>query len=120
MKKKRILLGLALAATAVFSLSACNGEEKPEEPAPAEVDGDGDGEVDTRSVVMNGTTYESIKKAFAAIPASSTDTFTIVLGKGTYNEEGLQYNGSATIKIKGDTTTKYGADVIIKGHGSNM
>lgn len=69
---------------------------------------------------MNNTTYESITAAFAAIPKDSTDTYTITLGKGTYEEIGLTYDGSATIRMVGDTTTKYGADVIIAGHGSDM
>ncbi len=42
MKKRKILLGLALAAAAVFSLSAC-GEETPTEPTTPEVTPDGGG-----------------------------------------------------------------------------
>ena len=75
----------------------------------------------TPAITMNGTAYETIKAAIAEIPTSGdTGTYTIKLAKGTYNENALEYNGSATIKISGDTTTKYGADVIIKGHGSDM
>ncbi len=73
-----------------------------------------------KSVTMNGTAYDTIALALAAIPTDSTETFTITLTRGTYEENGLQYNGSATIKIVGDTPTKYGADVIIVGHGSDM
>ncbi len=40
MKKRRILLGLALAAAAVFSLSAC-GEDKPADPTPTTEGGEG-------------------------------------------------------------------------------
>ncbi|MBQ9448544.1 MAG: Ig-like domain-containing protein [Acholeplasmatales bacterium] len=73
------------------------------------------------AIKMNGTEYATIQEAFAAVPAASTDTFVITLPKGTYTvDDGLAYNGSATIKIKGNTATKYGADVIIKGHGSDM
>lgn len=71
-------------------------------------------------IKMNGTEYDTIAAAIAAIPTTSTDTFVITLPKGTYNENALGYNGSATIKIKGNTSTKYGADVIIKGRGSDM
>ena len=71
-------------------------------------------------IMMNGTAYETIAEALAAIPTDSTETFTISLPKGTYTENGLGYNGSATVVIKGNTATKYGADVIIKGHGSDM
>lgn len=73
------------------------------------------------AIELNGVEYKSIKEALAAIPTSGdTATYTIRLEKGTYNENGLNYNGSATIKIVGATDTKYGADVIIKGHGSDM
>ncbi|MDE7106138.1 MAG: Ig-like domain-containing protein, partial [Anaeroplasmataceae bacterium] len=51
---------------------------------------------------------------------TSKDMYTITLGKGTYNENGLMYKGSATIRIVGSTDAKYGSDVIIKGHGSKM
>ena len=56
----------------------------------------------------------------AAVPTSGSDTYKILLGKGTYNENGLSYNGSATVVISGDTNAQYGADVIIRGHGSDM
>lgn len=72
------------------------------------------------TIKMNGTNYATIAAALAAIPANSTDTFVITLPKGTYNENGLTYDGSATIKIKGNTTAKYGSDVIITGRGSDM
>lgn len=50
----------------------------------------------------------------------AADTYTITLQPGTYNENGLSYNGSATVIIKGNTSEKYGANVIIVGHGSDM
>ncbi len=76
--------------------------------------------VEDGKVYMNGTEYASIHAAFAAIPETSTAMYTITLGKGTYNENGLMYKGSATIRIVGSTDAKYGSDVIIKGHGSKM
>ncbi len=76
--------------------------------------------VEDGKIFMNGTEYTTIKEAFAAIPAASSDMYTITLGKGTYNENGLMYKGSATIRIVGSTEAKYGSDVIIKGHGSKM
>ena len=76
--------------------------------------------LDAPAISMNGTEYDTIAEALAAIPTNSTDTFTIRLNKGTYTENGLTYNGSATIKISGNTNEKYGSDVIIKGHGSKM
>ena len=78
-------------------------------------------ETKDKVVDLDGKKYSTIAKALAAIPTSgTTDTYTITLPKGTYNENHLVYNGSATVKIVGDTTTKYGADVVIKGHGDNM
>ncbi len=71
-------------------------------------------------IFMNGVEHSTIKEAFAAIPTNSNDTYTITLGKGTYNENGLMYKGSATIQILGSTDAKYGSEVIIKGHGSKM
>ena len=56
----------------------------------------------------------------STVPADSTDTYTIIIPKGNYNENGLAYNGKATIKLVGATDTKYGADVVITGHGSDM
>lgn len=65
--------------------------------------------------------YETIQAALGAIPTGgTTGTYTITLQPGTYNENGLTYNGSATVIIKGNTSEKYGADVIIIGRGSNM
>lgn len=73
------------------------------------------------AIEMNGVAYETITAALAAIPTSGdTNTYTIRLNKGTYKENGLSYNGTATIHIVGNTDTKYGADVIIMGRGNNM
>ncbi len=57
MKKRKNLLGLALAATAVFSLSAC-GEETPTDPTPAVTPDGGGDEVTEKFDVkfMNGAT----------------------------------------------------------------
>ena len=73
------------------------------------------------AIELDGVEYKSIKEALAAIPTSGdTKTYTIRLEKGTYTENGLSYDGSATVKIVGATDAKYGVDVIIKGHGSDM
>ena len=75
----------------------------------------------TNPIEMNGVAYDTVAAAIAAIPTSGdTSTYTIRLNKGTYNEKGLSYNGSATIRIVGNTNTKYGTDVIIKGRGNDM
>ncbi len=77
-------------------------------------------EQDTK-IRMNATEYATIKEALAAVPTTEdTSTYVITLPKGTYEENGLAYNGTATVKISGNTDTKYGTDVIIKGHGSDM
>ena len=72
------------------------------------------------AITMNGVAYDSIALALAAIPANSTDTFVITLPVGTYEENGLVYDGSATVHIKGNTRALYGSNVVIKGHGSDM
>lgn len=79
----------------------------------------------SKITVYNGITGSSKKGEYDTVTAAlaacgSSGDFRIVLPKGTYNENGLTYNGSGTIRICGDTTTKYGADVVIKGHGSTM
>ncbi|WP_296328667.1 pectinesterase family protein [uncultured Treponema sp.] len=61
-------------------------------------------------------TYSSIKSALAAV--GSSGSYTIVIPKGTYNENYIYYNGSASITIRG-ATSSYG-DTVIKGHGTNM
>ncbi len=72
-------------------------------------------------ITMNNQTYDTITQALAAIPTSNdTNTYTIYLPKGEYKENGLSYNGTATVQIVGVTDTKYGADVVIKGRGSDM
>lgn len=77
--------------------------------------------VQENPIEMNGVAYDTITAALAAIPTSGdTSTYTIKLNKGTYAENGLSYNGTASIRIVGNTDTKYGSDVIIRGRGSNM
>ncbi len=61
-------------------------------------------------------TYSSIKSALAAV--GSSGSYTIVIPKGTYNENYINYSGSASITIRG-ATSSYG-DTVIKGHGTNM
>ncbi|MDE7106087.1 MAG: InlB B-repeat-containing protein, partial [Anaeroplasmataceae bacterium] len=51
-------------------------------------------EVEAGKIFMNGTEYATLQAAFAAIPETSKDMYTITLGKGTYNENGLMYKGS--------------------------
>ena len=74
----------------------------------------------TPTLVANGTEtkYQTIQSALDAITGSGE--YTIKLPKGTYTENYLHYTGAATVKISGDTTETYGADVIITGHGENM
>ena len=67
------------------------------------------------------TSYDTIQEAWAAIGESGD--YVLKLNAGTYTvPEGTQlaYNGAANIKIFGITTTEYGADVIIKGKGSDQ
>ena len=61
-------------------------------------------------------TYSSVKSALAAV--GSSGSYTIVIPKGTYNENYINYNGSASITIRGDSSSY--SDTVIKGHGTNM
>ena len=56
--------------------------------------------------------------AFKEIPARGY--YEITLSPGAYDVTGLSYKGSATIKIKGTGSAKYGMDVLIHGKGSDM
>ena len=84
-------------------------------------DDSGNDAAETKAITMNGTAYDTIAAALAAIPSSGdTGTYKIVLQPGTYNENYLNYNGTATVKISGNTSKTYGSDVIITGHGNAM
>lgn len=72
-----------------------------------------DGEIKVDGVVFNGTFEEAI----ASIGSSGTHEIT--LGAGTYECNNVHYKGGATLKIKGLTAEKYGADVILAGKGDN-
>ncbi|MCR5113423.1 MAG: Ig-like domain-containing protein [Acholeplasmatales bacterium] len=161
MKKRKLLLGLAIASTSLLALAACGSKKESSSAAASSAAASSEvassaatssaatssaaassaaassaaassaaassvassaaAAEEVTAITMNGVEYETIKAALAAVPTSGdTSTYTIKLPKGTYEENGLAYNGTATIKISGDTTTEYGADVIIKGHGSDM
>ena len=62
--------------------------------------------------------YQTIQAAFD--DCVGKDFYTIRLQKGTYRENFINYTGDATVKIIGETSEKYGADVIIEGRGNNM
>ena len=73
------------------------------------------------AIKMNGVEYATIKAALEAIPTTGdTSTYTITIPKGEYYEDGLAYHGTATVRIKGNSDTKYGSDVVIIGKGSDM
>ena len=110
--KKTLRAFAAISALALlFGFASCQtGDEEPisqNTPVTPTVD----------KIAMNGKAYNTIKEAFAAIPSESTDTYKIVVQPGTY-EELLYYTGSATIIISGDTSKKYGEDVIIRYNNS--
>ncbi|MBQ0051363.1 MAG: hypothetical protein KBT11_04785 [Treponema sp.] len=71
--------------------------------------------VSGKSIVMNGTSYSTIQAALNA--ATGTGSYTIKLGEGTYNEC-LYYYGKGTVKIQGQTTSTYGANVKISAANS--
>ncbi|MBR0031826.1 MAG: Ig-like domain-containing protein [Treponema sp.] len=64
-------------------------------------------------------TYTSLQAALDAA-AAGTGSFTITLTPGTYNATGLKYRSNNNLKIKGDSNTAYGTDVLIVGQGSDM
>lgn len=70
----------------------------------------------------NKTKHGTIASALAAIPndATESDTYTIQLARGTYNENALRYTRKANLVILGNTESKFGADVIIAGKGSSQ
>lgn len=70
------------------------------------------------SIKIGETTYGTIQEALNACTGSSV--YNITLGKGTYAENALTYNGSATIKITGTGDAKFGTDVLIIGKGSSQ
>ncbi|MBQ8014220.1 MAG: Ig-like domain-containing protein [Treponema sp.] len=62
--------------------------------------------------LYEGTSVQGALEKIMADYASSTDSFTISVASGTYNEM-LFYTGSATINIVGTGTAQYGTDVLI-------
>lgn len=108
MKKKKILLGLALAAAAVFSLSAC-GEDKPAETTPGTSDTgengttpDGGGTVTQKYTVTYHTTHGTAPATVAdvtALPATlptlTDDEYNFLGWSKTENGTTLVTAGSA-------------------------
>lgn len=92
---KKIKFGFALATLALFGASSLFANKITL----------------TNNADSSSNEYESIQKALDAIPAEGGD-YTISLEPGTY-EEVLFYRGAASIKLSGQSTEKYGADVVI-------
>jgi len=68
---------------------------------------------DTTTKLYDGTSVqEALEVLMNDTYKSSTDSFTIKVAKGTYNEM-LFYTGSASITIEGTGTAQYGTDVLI-------
>lgn len=87
---------------------------QPENPAPAE-----SGAVslvadsDTTTKLYDGNSVQAaLEVLMNDTYKSSTDSFTIKVASGTYNEM-LFYTGSASISIEGTGTAEYGKDVLI-------
>ena len=114
------LLALLASAFLLFNVTACSSDDDDN-------DGGSGSSPSSTPVATSKITLKSgsESKAYDTIQAAvdactGSGEYTILLQKGTYNENYINYNGAATIKISGDTTTQYGADVIITGHGTNM
>lgn len=140
MKKfwNKLALLLCLLAGFGFVFTACSSGDDGDSPVVEDTDGSGqqDGAQDggsegTQDTVVNPITLtlgsetvysgDDINDAWAAI--GSSGDYVLTLATGTYSvTEGTQlsYNGAANIKISGNTTTDYGADVIISGKGSDQ
>lgn len=89
-------------------------KNQPENPAPAE-----SGAVslvadsDTTTKLYDGNSVQAaLEVLMNDTYKSSTDSFTIKVASGTYNEM-LFYTGSASISIEGTGTAEYGKDVLI-------
>ena len=119
------LLALLASAFLMFNVTACSSDD---DDSGSSGGGSGGGSspsvnpVEVTKITLKSSsgskTYDTIQAAVTACTGSGE--YTILLPKGTYNENYINYNGAATIKISGVTTTKYGADVIITGHGTAM
>ena len=73
----------------------------------------------TTTYALSGLyTGDDLEEAFKEIPESGY--FEITLSPGAYDVTGLTYKGSATIKIKGTGSARYGMDVLIHGKGTDM
>ncbi|WP_294428507.1 Ig-like domain-containing protein [uncultured Treponema sp.] len=82
---------------------------------------DDDEDVVDDTIVIELNDGDDINAAWSKIGDSGK--YEIRLAKGTYSvAEGTQlsYKGAANIKISGETTTEYGADVIITGKGADQ
>ena len=121
---KRLRTGAkALAALAagllLFGAAACSHDSDGNKGRDGR-DDDDDLPAQGASVTIGADAdYPTIEAALKAAPTENV-IYTIKLPKGTYNENGLSYSGSATIVIEGSTDEEYGADVIIAGKGSSQ
>ena len=94
MKKRRILLGLALAAAAVFSLSAC-GDDKPAENTPDTTDNGGTGDNGGQTVTQKYTVI--YHTAHGTAPASVADVTALPTTLPTLTDDEYDFVGwSAT------------------------
>ncbi len=85
------MMGVVLACTTIFAASA----------SP---------KVTLKGPGADNVSFDTIQAAIDSIKEKGE--YTISLPKGTYQEV-LYYNGPATIKLSGQTSAKYGSDVII-------
>jgi len=111
----------SVTATAGSSSSSSSGSSSGSSSSGSSSSGSGSSSSSVSKITLyKGSstvgTYSSVKSAVSAV--GSSGSYTIVIPKGTYNEQYIYYNGSASITIRGNTSS-YG-DVVIKGHGSNM
>ena len=119
------LFALLASAFLMFNVTACSSDDDDSGSGSGGSGGGSSPSVNPVEVTKITLKSSSGSKTYDTIQAAVSDCtgsgeYTILLPKGTYNENYINYNGAATIKISGITTTKYGADVIITGHGTAM
>ncbi len=127
---KKLLAGFCAASLLFGALSCSSGSDDDDGTVDVKTDENGNGleidapttagavtlvaDSDTATNLYEGTSVQAaLEVLMNDTYKASTDSFTIKVAKGTYNEM-LFYTGSASIRIEGTGTAKYGTDVLIK------
>ena len=126
---KKLLAGFCAASLLFGALSCSSGSDDDDGTVDVDTDDNGNGieidapttagavtlvaDSDTATNLYEGTSVQAaLEVLMNDTYKASTDSFTIKVAKGTYNEM-LFYTGSASIRIEGTGTSNYGTDVLI-------